>query len=409
MATTNVYFDHDYPEEQYLFEDLIIEALGIYGQPTYYIPRGAIRDDEILNEEYSRFSDAYAIEMYIENTSGFEGEGNLLSKFGLEIRDQATFIISRRRFRQLVEIDSNALREERPREGDLIYLPLANSLFEIKFVEHEQPFYQLRNLPTYQLQCELCEYSHEDMDTGIASIDQFQSEHASRVVLSIAADAGTPGFAPREEISQRVQTFKESNCAATALVDVSTGEVTSVRIDESGFGYENPPEINFPIPLTGSIAQGTAQINESGEVTGITVTDSGGGYTGDVEINDIEESPVEDRPEINITGEVANFTRTSDGLAGSENTTADLEIVDLQASDGSLLDFVTGGENIESITKEIADTGWNIDKIYDQNDLDKYIPDSVDDFADNDVFEIDSEQIIDFSATNPFGDPRVND
>jgi len=314
MATTNVYFDHDYSEEQFLVEDLIIEALGIYGQPTYYIPRGAIRDDEILNEEYSRFSDAYAIEMYIENTSGFEGEGTLLSKFGLEIRDQATFILAKRRFRQLVEIDSNAVSSNRPREGDLIYLPLANSLFVIKFVEHEQPFYQLNDLPTYKLQCELFEYSHEDMDTGIPSIDQFQTEHATRTVLQISAPAGTSGFSPREEIAQKIQDFKASNCAATAIVDVSTGEVTSVSIDESGFGYETPPTVNFPIPLTGSIAQGTASINDAGEVTSISVTNPGSGYTGDVEITDIEESPVEDQAEVKILGEVAKFTRTEVGV-----------------------------------------------------------------------------------------------
>ena len=163
MAPTNVYFDHDYEEEQNLYESLIIEALAIYGQETYYIPRSEITDDEILNEKFSRFSDAYAIEMYIENTQGFEGEGTLLSKFGLEIRDQANFIVSKRRFRQLVHLDDNDIYADRPDEGDLIYLPLANSLFEIKFVEHEQPFYQLRNLPTYQLQCELFEYSHEQI------------------------------------------------------------------------------------------------------------------------------------------------------------------------------------------------------------------------------------------------------
>lgn len=408
MATTNVYFDHDYREEQYLVEDLIIEALGIYGQPTYYIPRGAIRDDEILNEEYSRFSDAYAIEMYIENTSGFEGEGTLLSKFGIEIRDQATFIISRRRFRQLVEIDSNAIRAERPREGDLVYLPLSNSLFEIKFVEHEQPFYQLNDLPTYKLQCELFEYSHEDIDTGIPGVDQFQSEHASRTVIALSAPAGTGGFAPREEIAQRIQEFKAADAALTAIVDVETGTVTSVRIDESGFGYDTPPTINFPVPLTGSIAQGTATINSAGEVTSVTVTDPGSGYTGDVEITDITPSPVDDRPEINVLGEVAKFTRTEVGVSGGLNSEADLEIVNVRADDGSLSEFIPGGENLRSITQEIDDTGWSVAKVYSLTDVDKYIPSDVDDFADNARYEIDAEQILDFSESNPFGDPSVN-
>src|SRR6056297_2411577 len=123
---TNVFFSPAVRSEQLLYEDLIIEGLRMYGQDVLYIPRVAITTDEILNEEYSRFRDAYAVEMYIANTEGFEGEGNLLSKFGLEIRDQATFIVSRRRFQQLVDINVNALEEERPREGDLIYLPLSN-------------------------------------------------------------------------------------------------------------------------------------------------------------------------------------------------------------------------------------------------------------------------------------------
>jgi hypothetical protein len=202
MAPTNVFFSPAVRTEQMLFEDLIIEGLRMYGQDVLYIPRVSISTDEILNEDYSRFNDAYQVEMYIANTQGFEGEGTLLSKFGLEIRDQATFIVARRRFNQLVEIDSNALASERPREGDLIYLPLSNSMFEIKFVEHEQPFYRLNDLPTYELQCELFEYTSERIDTGIEGADQFEREHATRTVVEITG--GTTGFAPGTLVYQIV-------------------------------------------------------------------------------------------------------------------------------------------------------------------------------------------------------------
>lgn len=401
---TNVYFDHDYPEEQNLYESLVIESLQIYGQETYYIPRFAIRDDEILNEEFSKFSAAYAVEMYIENTQGFEGEGTLLSKFGLEIRDQANFIVSRSRFRQLVELPDNPIREIRPQEGDLIYLPLANSLFEIKFVEHEQPFYQLRNLPTYQLQCELFEYSHESIDTGIASVDDFESRHASRTIVAI--DGGTTGFAVQDKISQRIQTFRPSTAQLTAIVDPNSGFVTSVRIDEPGFGYRNEPDITFPAPFQGTAAEGTAVINSSGEVIDVTVTNAGSDYVGNVEITDITESPLDDRPEIVITGEVAEFTETRPADAENNVTrTADLALVGIEASNGSISSFNPDGENI--LDSEGNDTGWSITQVYDVNDLDRYIDPVQDDFADNSQYQITADDILDFSEENPFGDPRI--
>jgi len=136
----NVYFSNQVKSEQDLYEDLIIESLQIYGQDIVYIPRSEISRDEILNESYSKFEDAYTVEMYIENQEGFEGDGDLLAKFGLEIRDQATFIVAKRRWDKQVSKWTNSIR---PLEGDLLFLPLSNSLFEIKFVEHEQPFYQL--------------------------------------------------------------------------------------------------------------------------------------------------------------------------------------------------------------------------------------------------------------------------
>lgn len=173
---TNLYFTQGVRSEQNLYEDIVIEALKMYGQDVYYLPRTIVNEDKILNEDIpSSFSSAYKIEMYIENVDGFDGEGDLLTKFGVQIRDAATFIVARRRWDNTVKRYNNEINSVRPLEGDLIYLPLSNKLFEIMHVEHERPFYQLKNLPTYKLRCELFEYSGEDLDTDLEEIDGIES------------------------------------------------------------------------------------------------------------------------------------------------------------------------------------------------------------------------------------------
>ena len=176
---TNVFFNHAVGTEQHLYEDLVVESLRMYGHETMYLPRQVIEEDSILNEDVqSKFGDAYSVEMYIENTDGFEGEGDLMSKFGLQIRDQATFVISLRSWERFISLDSNLATSFRPNEGDLIYFPLSGSMFEIKFVEHEDPFYQVGKLFVFKLRCELFEYSQEDFDTGIGDIDLIEDEQA---------------------------------------------------------------------------------------------------------------------------------------------------------------------------------------------------------------------------------------
>ena len=183
---TNVYFSQKVKSEQLLYEDIVIESLKMYGQDVYYLPRDIVNEDKILGEDVpSRFNSAYKIEMYIENIEGFDGEGDLFTKFGVEIRDQATFIVARRRWNYAVARHDNELESVRPREGDVIYLPLSNSMFQIMAVEHEQPFYQISNLPTYKMRCELFEYSDEDLDTGISTIDSIEDEAAYQYVVEI--------------------------------------------------------------------------------------------------------------------------------------------------------------------------------------------------------------------------------
>lgn len=171
MATSN-YFSRKVQTEANLWEDIIIESIKIYGQDVYYLPRTIAFRNNILQEDVeSEFNDAHIVEMYIENTEGFEGEGNIFQKFGLEIRDEATFIVARRTWQKLIGNNSNGIHSIRPAEGDLIYLPLSKSFFEVSFVEHEQPFYQLNNLTMYKLQCTLYEHNDEDFNTGVEELD----------------------------------------------------------------------------------------------------------------------------------------------------------------------------------------------------------------------------------------------
>lgn len=189
----NPYFSQAVRSEQSLYEDIIIESLKIYGQDVYYLPRDLVAEDTIFGDDVtSRFNSSYKIEMYIENVDGFDGEGDLFTKFGIEIRDQATFVVARRRWDQTIKRYDNEITTQRPNEGDLIYLPLSKSLFQIMAVEHEQPFYQLSNLPTYKLRCELFEFTGEDLDTGIEDVDDIQILGYNQILTLVDSDTNLP-------------------------------------------------------------------------------------------------------------------------------------------------------------------------------------------------------------------------
>lgn len=237
---TNVYFNHfSYGREQDLIEDLTIEAIKVYGHDVKYIPRTIVARDNLYGEDsLSTFNDAADVEMYIKNVEGFDGEGDLLSRFGLQIRDEMTFTVARKRFDQIrteklmTEVGYNYLNEDadtnspsrqfltgnnetesiilesgtangysittnRPTEGDLIYFPMVDKLFEIKFVEHEQIFYQTGRLQTYDIRCELFEYSSERLDTGYSEIDgvedQFSLDVLANELLLDGQDGGVLG------------------------------------------------------------------------------------------------------------------------------------------------------------------------------------------------------------------------
>ena len=176
---TNVYFDTGTRPEQHLYEDLMIEQLKIYGQDVFYIPRTLVKEDNLFGEDtLSKFGDAYLIEMYFENVEGYEGEKEIMSKFGLQMNEDVTFVVARRRFEQLVSHDSNLIVKTRPNEGDLVYFPKVKKIFEITFVDHDDPFYQVHNVPAFKLKCKTFEYSSEDLDTGITEIDAIETANS---------------------------------------------------------------------------------------------------------------------------------------------------------------------------------------------------------------------------------------
>jgi hypothetical protein len=189
MATNFYFSNFSNSGEQNLIEDLIIESIRVYGHDLWYIPRTLVAKDELLNEDdLSTFTKAFMIEAYIKNVDSFGGDGDFLSKFGLRISDTITFTIAMRKFAQDVALYDEQIR---PNEGDLIYFPLNRKMFEVQFVEHEAIFYQMGQLQTYDLRCELFEYSQERFSTGVLEIDTLFNSY---VLTSNSAIANVEAF-----------------------------------------------------------------------------------------------------------------------------------------------------------------------------------------------------------------------
>lgn len=211
----NYYIRDNVRSEQNLYEDIVIESLKIYGQDVYYLPRETVYEDRVFGDEVpARYSSSYKIEMYIDNVEGFDGEGDLFTRFGVEIRDEATFVVSRRRWSQVVAGD-NQITTDRPREGDLIYLTLSNSMFQITHVEHEMPFYQLSNLPVYKCRAQLFDYNSEDFDTGVDTIQKIEEAHGYTYLLKIL---GASLNNPKPVLPDTIITQNQSGVLVTAEV-----------------------------------------------------------------------------------------------------------------------------------------------------------------------------------------------
>jgi hypothetical protein len=188
-------------QEQKFIENLIVETIEIYGQDIYYVPRTLVNRDTVFGEDSdSKFESAKAIRAYVNNVEGWEGQGELLSKFGIRIEDKTTFIFSREKFKEHVD-DSTVLNVEgRPNEGDLIWFPVTKHLFSIKFVEAEKPFYQLGKGYVWECQCELFEYSDEEINTGITDLDAIETAFANAITVGLVA-GGSGTFTAGETVT----------------------------------------------------------------------------------------------------------------------------------------------------------------------------------------------------------------
>ena len=225
--------------EKRLYEDLIIEGLKIYGQDVYYLPRTLVNQDLVLGEDVlSKFDQSYLVEMYIETTDGFAGEQELISKFGLEIRDDTTFVIAKRRWQDQVDNQATLIKDGRPNEGDLIYVPLFNSFFEISFVEDQEPFFQLGNLPVYKLRATKFEYSSERLDTGVTAIDEAEDNLSIdqlqfQFSLETATDGGTGAILLESSTGEINYLINEDYNLATQTRDYADN---STYETDAGFG-----------------------------------------------------------------------------------------------------------------------------------------------------------------------------
>jgi len=248
--------------EKRLYENLIIEGLKIYGQDVYYLPRTLVNRDLILGEDVaSKFNAAYLAEMYMETTEGFAGQQEIINKFGLEIREDTTFMVSKRRWQDLVDDPGTLIVSGRPNEGDVIYMPLMNSFFEIQFVEDQEPFFQLGQLPVYKLKVTRFEYSSEQIDTGIDTIDAAEDRYslnelvfrtkleygteidtgAGSLLLETDKETGEPSFFMDESYEPKEIVQTQSTYAENLDLDTAAGfDTASLSDDILDFTERNP-------------------------------------------------------------------------------------------------------------------------------------------------------------------------
>ena len=308
----NPFFLQGSPSEQRLVQDLINDQLGIYGVEVTYIPRKFVNRQTIIEEvQQAKFDDNFSIEAYVNTYEGYGGQGDIMTKFGMSLRDELTLTISRERFEDFIGAFLTALPDEeiivdtRPREGDLVYFPLGQRLFEIKFVEHEEPFYQLGKNYVYQLKCELFEYEGEVIDTSIDAIDTQVQDEGFITTLNMVS-AGTTAAAtavlsqPTGYVRELFLTNDGSGYTTTPTVAISTAPgaagvsatavaITTTRagvksierivLTNAGSGYTSPPTITIIGGNgTGAIATCSIETTQKGVIS-YTVTNQGGGYS----------------------------------------------------------------------------------------------------------------------------------
>jgi len=361
---TNHYFNHygTNTADQRLTESLIIESIKVYGIDLYYIARETVNMDTIFGEDrLSQFNDARMIEMYIKNIDGFAGEGTFVSNFGLEVRDQITFTVATRRFQELnFETGSRSVN---PQEGDLIYFPLTDAVYEIRRVINDAVFYQVGALQTFDLVCELFEYSDEDFNTGIEAIDDTETDNA--YFIEYTYGTGT---------------------AATATAELDGTSVGTITVTSGGTAYISAPTVTISDPSSGTTATATANITSSGLVNKITVTSGGTGYS--------------TAPVVTITAPPSSFSVADTITGASSGVTAEIQSINTLETKLKLINNTgtfTNGEivyNASGSSYLINPSNQTINTQVIANDP----------YANNVGIETVSDSILDFSEGNPFSE-----
>ena len=438
----NVFFTHGTRNEQFLQQNLVEEYIKMFGMDILYIPRQLIAKDGVFNEEVvSQFDDSYIIEAYLENFDGFQGGGDLLTKFGIRQTDEITMVISQQRFSDLISqfllLDEDIEVGERPQEGDLIYFPLSSNYFEIKFVEHEEPFYQLGKNYTYKLKAELFEYSDEGgeffagddemIDTGYTVqyyylVSPGQSASATPLLTGDAVSQAVVNTNGSKYNFTPTVTVTGDGTGATAHAEmivvnvggsipitpatfdptVKNGKMVGLKILNGGEGYDvSRSYIDFNDPGTaGTKPVVTPTFDSNGTLTKVEITNEGDGYDSVSQIVidsggsgyttaafDIESVP---------SGLSGNFV---DGETVTSGTTAGTALLaDWDKSEGWLKlksptedfqigELLVGNTSGASITIHSYDAMKTTDTKY----------------SESDTFETLADDIIDFSEGNPFG------
>ena len=458
----NPFFLQGSESEQGLVQDLINEQLRMYGQECHYIPRKLMTSRTIMREvTESRFDQAFPLEAYLMNVDGYAGQGDILTKFGIRVTTEATFVISRERFEESVapfleQQEDDYEISNRPREGDLIFAPLGKKLFEIKYVEFEKPNYQLRKNYTYQLTCEVFEYEDEVIDTNIEKIDKVvQTDgYAARLILagigSTATATTTLAFGAVQQIFLQndgfgyaaaptigITTSPGTDATAVAIMTERSGIATAKSIDRillinPGGGYIGIPTVT--VPGTG-IA--TAGITSLGSVGIVTITSGGSGYTTtpNVSISTAPSGGTNATAEAVMVGGTISAVRISNAGAGytvaptitigvastiadgnyifnetvqvssSSGETARVKVWDessrtLDVSMLTAMEFQVG----ERITGLESGAVYIIESVsYDQPNSYPNDEFKANQYNDNANFETEADAILDFSEGNPFG------
>ena len=243
--------------EQNLVQDLVDEQIKLFGSDVFYIPRVHLKDKSLGEVIQSEFSQSYMIEMFLVNVEGFGAGAEFVSKFGLRITDEITFVVSRRRWEQSANPALNLAVDGRPNEGDLIYFPLTEDLYEVKYVERENPFFQLGKQYFYQLTAEIYEQGADKFDTGIDEVDDIEREFSNITTLNVGLT---------------------SRITATGTVGVDAGgSITTASLTLAGTGYNSPPNVTIGNAQGGTGGMITTSIQDGGVVT-LTVANGGSGY-----------------------------------------------------------------------------------------------------------------------------------